>query len=288
MQNSPMSLIKLIRPKHWLKNVFVALALVFSRRFFPYEITMTLLGFLSFSLIASAVYIFNDLMDAPQDRLHKVKKNRPIASGAVTPLCAYILLAVLGVAAFAIDFIFFRSPWSLLLLASYFALNCGYSLKWKHVPILDVTILSSGFMLRMFYGALIIDSPISDWLYLTVLSMSFFMSLGKRRNEILKFGENAGKVRKVLQFYSAGFLDKNMYVCLSLTNVFYALWAIHMSETEGPLFIWTAPIVLIICMRYSLLTEKSEFADPVDILLHDKALLGMILCYGGIMAGLLI
>ena len=277
-----MSLIKLMRPRHWLKNVFVALALVFSRSFFPHEITMTLLGILAFSLTASAVYIFNDLMDAPQDRLHKIKKNRPIASGAVTLFSAYVLLAILGISAAAIDFIAFRSPWTLLLLVAYFALNCGYSLKWKHVPILDVTILSSGFMLRMFYGGLIIGEYISDWLYLTVLSMSFFMSLGKRRNEILKFGENAGKVRKVLEFYSAGFLDKNMYVCLSLTNVFYALWAIHM----GGLFIWTAPLVLIICMRYSLLAERSEFADPVDILLHDRGILGLVLGYVVVVAGL--
>jgi hypothetical protein len=147
-----------------------------------------------------------------------------------------------------------------------------------------VLILSSGFMLRMFYGALIIDAYISNWLYLTVLSMSLYMSFGKRRNELIKFGDEAGKVRKVLAYYNTGFLDKNMLVFLTLTNVFYALWAVHMSEAEGPLFIWTTPVVIIICMRYSFLTETSQFADPVDILFNDRVIFALLVLYAGIMA----
>jgi len=282
------NLLRLLRPRHWLKNVFVVLALIFSRSFFAADILATALGVAAFCLMASAVYVFNDLLDAPRDRLHEVKKRRPIASGAVPVPAAWVLLCALCAGALALDVFAFRSPATAALLVGYFLINAAYSAKLKHVPLADVLILSSGFMLRMFYGALVIGTPISNWLYLTTLSMSLFMAFAKRRNELTALGKNAGKVRAVLSHYNANFLDKNMLMCLTLTNVFYALWAMHMSETEGPLFIWTAPLVMVICLRYSLRVETARFADPVDVLFGDKVLLALLGLYALSMGALLL
>jgi 4-hydroxybenzoate polyprenyltransferase len=286
----PRDVIKLMRPKHWVKNAFVGLALFFSGRFDWESIALVLAGVAAFSAISSAVYIFNDICDAPGDRLHEVKKMRPIASGAVSVKFGVVLALLLLLAAVAADVLIFGKWQTLALLLGYAALNVFYSIKGKHVPILDVVILSGGFMIRMFYGALLLDSFITNWLYLTMLSVSLYMSLAKRRNELNKYGEEAGSVRKVLASYNANFLDKNMYVFLTLTVLFYALWTMHMYELGGraAYAIWTTPLVIVIIMRYSLLTETRKFADPVDMLFNDRALLGMLLFYGAAIAILII
>ena len=271
----PASAIKLMRIKHWSKNAGVLFALFFAGRFYFCEIALAFAGVAVFCLISSAVYILNDIMDAPADRLHSIKKNRPIASGALSVRFGCIQLAALLAVALSINFWLFDGPGAILPLV-YLLLNVGYSIKFKHVPILDVMIIAGGFLIRMYYGAFIIDVPISGWLYLTTLSMALYMSLGKRRNELLRYTGDAAEVRKVLGFYNAGFLDKNMHIFLTATIVFYALWAAYMSGA----FILSVPVVIFIAMRYSLLAETSEFADPVDILLGDKLLLGLLFIYG--------
>ncbi|MCL2203762.1 MAG: UbiA prenyltransferase family protein [Defluviitaleaceae bacterium] len=277
--------IKLMRPTHWLKNAMVGLALFFGGRFDWESILLVLAGMAAFSALSSAVYIFNDICDAPGDALHEVKKMRPIASGAVSVWVGAVLSVVLFLAAVLVDILFFARWQTLALLVGYAGLNIFYSIKGKHVPLLDVLILSGGFMIRMFYGALLLDISISNWLYLTTLSISLYMALGKRRNELKKYGEEAGSVRKVLASYNAGFLDKNMYVFLTLTVLFYALWTMHMYDLggHGAYAIWTTPLVIVIIMRYSLLTETRIFADPVEILLKDKPLLLMAVAYAVIM-----
>jgi 4-hydroxybenzoate polyprenyltransferase len=277
---------RLLRPTHWIKNAFVGLALFFSGQFDWESIALVIAGIGAFSLISSAVYIFNDICDAPGDRLHEVKKLRPVASGAVSVKAGAFISAGLLAAAVCIDIFIFGKWLTLVLLLSYVLLNVFYSLKGKHVPILDVLILSSGFIIRMYYGAFLLDSFITNWLLLTTLSVSLYMSLAKRRNELKKYGDEAGSVRRVLASYNANFLDKNMYVFLTLTVLFYALWTMEMYGLggRGAYAIWTTPLVIVIIMRYSLLTETQQFADPVDMILRDKALLAMILFYGAVMA----
>jgi len=285
-----MNIVRLMRPKHWLKNALVAFALIFGRRFAFEDILIIVAGIAAFCLISSAVYILNDIFDVENDRKHEVKKNRPIAAGLVSVRFAWFLMILLFLTAISVNIIvsIFTSAQNLssqvgtvILLLVYFMLNLGYSAKLKHIPIVDVLILSSGFLIRIFYGAWMIGQPVSDWLYLTVLALSLYMGLGKRRNELVALDELAGETRKVLNLYTKEFLDKNMLVCLTLTIVFYSFWTL---DLENNMLVWSVPMVLTIVMRYSLLTETKRFADPVDVLLNDKPLIILTLLYMGLVA----
>lgn len=277
-------LIRLCRPKHWLKNVLIFAPLIFSGNLLnPENFFKTLLGWIAFNFTASAVYIFNDLRDIETDKLHEIKKNRPLAAGQVTPTTAKILFCLLIIAAAGINLTASTclQPAGLLLL--YLIMNVLYSLRIKKIPLLDIAFLVLGFLIRIFYGASLIIETVSVWLYLTVTTMSAYLGLGKRRNELQKRIDNNHEINGVLKFYTPEFLDKNMYMCLTLTIAFYALWAISpipaMPDPSNAR-IWTVPLVLLICMRYSLLIESKTYADPVDVLTSDKVLILLVVLYG--------
>jgi 4-hydroxybenzoate polyprenyltransferase len=168
-------------------------------------------------------------------------------------------------------------PW--LYLTAYLLLNAAYSLRLKHVAILDVAILATGFLLRLAYGAALTGIAVSGWLFLTVLAMSFYMGLGKRRGELARQKDT----RRVLASYNRGFLDKSMNICLTLAVAFYALWAAESgrpaaggpSRADGML--WTVPLVMLICLKYSLDVEGDSDGDPVEVVIRDKALCGLAL-----------
>ena len=155
--------------------------------------------------------------------------------------------------------------------AGYLLINVAYSKGLKKVPLVDVALLSSGYVIRMIFGALAAGVFISEWLYLTVMAGSFFLGLGKRRGEVDAVGVAS---RSVLSGYTRDFLDKNMYVCMTLTLTFYSLWA-----RERPLRLATVPLVLIIFMRYSLDIESEGDGDPMGIVLGDKMLAALIALY---------
>ena len=208
----------LMRVHHYIKNILIFMPLIFSgnltdRRKF----TATLLGMIAFSLVTSAVYIINDIRDAEKDRMHPTKKNRPIASGAVTPFHAVVLMVFILIAAVVLLVVSDATAGSYALVFLYLFINVAYSMGLKDVPLLDVTILASGFLLRVLFGAVLTGTEVSEWLYLTVLSGAFYFSLGKRRNELQK--KKDGDTRKVLKYYTRDFLDKNMYMCLALLNL---------------------------------------------------------------------
>lgn len=177
----------LMRVHHYIKNILIFMPLIFSgnltdRRKF----TATLLGMIAFSLVTSAVYIINDIRDAEKDRMHPTKKNRPIASGAVTPFHAVVLMVSFLIAAVVLLVVSDATAGSYALVILYLFINVAYSMGLKDVPLLDVTILASGFLLRVLFGAVLTGTEVSEWLYLTVLSGAFYFSLGKRRNELQK------------------------------------------------------------------------------------------------------
>lgn len=269
------TIFKLFRVEHYLKNLLIFLPLFFNRHFLNiFLLRNVVFGFIAFSLVSSAVYIFNDIQDVESDRHHPKKKNRPIASGAVSISKAYLLgLISLGVSLFfgilASNYI------SLLFLIIYLALNIGYSLGLKNKPLLDIAILSSGFLIRLMYGAALSSVTISGWLYLTVISGSLYLGLGKRRNEFDRMGDST-KVREVLKYYNYGFLDKNMYVYMALSITFYSLWTVQQSN---PLIVWTVPIIIFIFMKYSLDIETESDGDPVSVILHDKSLYVLVMIY---------
>ena len=283
----PVDLLRLMRPKHYIKNFLIFVSVTFDRNLFNAAVlSRAVLGFAAFCLLSSAVYVINDIRDVEADRQHEVKRSRPIASGAVPIPTAWALAAVLLLAALAIQLAAFGSKGSGLLLA-YFAVNLGYSLGLKHVPFLDIVLLVMGFVLRVVYGAAIVGSSTSAWVYLTVFALSFYLGLGKRRNELVK---SKGGTRKVLQYYSYEFLDKFMYLCLTLAVTFYALWSAD-SEVAAKYgtdkLIWTVPVVIIILMKYSADIESNSYGDPVDVVMHDKVLLGLAVLLGLMIVGLI-
>ena len=279
----------MMRVHHWAKNMLVFLPLIFSGQLFRFDqMLLCVYAFLAFSLLSSAVYILNDIMDVENDRRHSVKRNRPIASGAVSIKKAWITAVILCALTAAITFFAFPLKgfhWAFLLI--YLILNIAYSAGLKNYPIIDVTILSSGFIIRLLFGSLATGIVTSNWLYLTVLAMSFYLVFGKRRNEKRQQKEDT---RKVLELYSYEFLDKFMFLFLGLTITFYSLWTIGFSTNAGAgnnALVWTVPLVVIICMKYSLNLEGDSEGDPVDVVLSDKLLLGLVGLYVLIIAGII-
>ena len=268
---SSRSWLRLLRPAHWIKNLIVFIPLFFTGELLVRSaLANVAVAFVSFSLMASAVYAFNDLMDKENDRKHPTKRSRPIASGDISERSAATVCALLAAVALGLAFVCAGLP-GLALVGLYAAINVGYSLGLKRVPILDVVLLSSGYVIRMVFGACAADVVISEWLYLTVMSGSFFLGFGKRRGEKEAVGTES---RSVLRGYTRDFLDKNMYVCMTLTMTFYALWA-----RERPLRLVTVPLVLLILMRYSLNIETGGDGDPMNVLLGDRALVALAAIY---------
>ncbi len=272
--------IKLMRVHHYIKNFLVFTALACSGQFFvPEKLLSGIAGFLAFCMISSVVYIINDIRDKEKDRKHPTKCKRPIAAGNVPVGSAWVLAAVLMIVAAVCNAFTFSIP-STVLLGLYLVLNLAYSFGLKNIPIVDISILVAGFLIRILYGAFVTGITISNWLYLTVIALSFYFALGKRRNELKQLGD--GETRKVLKAYPISFLDKSMGMCMTLANVFYALWSMDektIAFYNNDYLIFTVPIVLLITMKYSLDVEGDSDGDPVEVLLHDKVLLALCVLY---------
>ncbi|WEV67742.1 decaprenyl-phosphate phosphoribosyltransferase [Bifidobacterium sp. ESL0769] len=289
-----MKYLKLMRVQHYLKNLLIFAALVCSGEFFnTRKFIADIIGFASFCLISSVVYIINDIRDCDKDRRHPTKRNRPIANGSVSIRSAWILAIVLFLLSMVMNgFVLHVVSTAVLLL--YLILNIGYSFGLKNIPLLDVAILVAGFIIRVVYGAMISDITISNWLYLAVISLSFYFAFGKRRNELQQSLQSNQKrdreTRAVLKYYTVGFLDKSMNMCMTLAIAFYSLWSIDAgtaSRYHGKYVIFTVPLVLLIVLKYSLTIEKGSDGDPVEVLLHDKVLLLLCAIYMVAMAVML-
>lgn len=268
-----MPVFQMMRVRHWLKNLLVLFPLAFSGHAtdLSYDLP-ALAAFVSFSLGSSSVYIFNDLRDLEADRTHPRKRNRPIASRRVSVRLATVVSVACLLASVVIA-LWFASDVrdALLVLGSYFALNIGYSLGWKNVPVIDIAILASGFVLRVLFGGAMCGIAVSSWLLLTILALSVFLALGKRRGELLRHGSS---MRKSLERYSQSFLDKNLYMYLGIGLVFYSLWTFERIGGESGVgldssslaLVLGIPIVMIMCLRYSMDIESSDSdGDPIEI-----------------------
>lgn len=263
-----------MRVHHYIKNLLVFAALACSGQLFERERFFNgTIGFVAFCMISSAVYIINDIRDKEKDSHHPIKCNRPIAAGLISVKNAKILAVGLVLVSLLCNHLL-RHTMSIFLLIAYLVLNLSYSFGLKNIPIIDVTILVAGFLIRILYGAVVTEIAISNWLYLTVIVLAFYFALGKRRNELKQVGD--AESRYVLKFYPISFLDKNMNMCLTLANVFYALWSTDEKTTHfygNQYLIFTVPIVLLITMKYSLDIEGNSDGDPVEVLLRDKPLM---------------
>ena len=198
--------LRLLRVHHYVKNILVLASAGCSGKIFEDgKLLHAFLGFAVFCMTSSAVYIINDIRDIERDKIHPVKRKRPLASGEVSVKSAVISSCSLSVLPVLISLCVFGIKPSLLPLL-YILVNIAYSAWLKNIPVLDIAVLVSGFIMRLLYGALITDIEISHWLYLSVMAMAFYLALGKRRNEF----RMSINTREVLNFYTENFLDKNM------------------------------------------------------------------------------
>ena len=280
--------IELIRAKHWLKNILIFLPAFFSMNILKLEYIETLMiAFFVFCFTSSIVYILNDMSDIEKDKLHPIKKNRPLASGRVSKTNAWIVMILLVVISIILSFILYQKNSVLgiwIIPIVYIILNILYSKGLKNIPIIDVVILASGFVLRVMYGGVTINVEVSKYLYLMIIFGAFYLGFGKRRNEMMKNGE---KGREVLKRYNQDFLDKNMYIAFALAIVAYTLWCVDsttIAHVGNDYLFWTIPILIIILQLYSLDIEGNSHGDPIEVILSDKILLGTGVLYGIIMA----
>ncbi len=267
--------------KHYIKNLLVFFPMFFGGVFFDVLLwEKAIAGFMVFCAAASAVYIVNDIMDAKNDRLHPTKKMRPIASGEISVGRAWLVFGVCIAIAIFLS-ILMRTPFiASILLAVYVIINLAYSRGLKNIPILDVTILASGYVIRVYYGGLITDIVVSEWLFLVITAGALYMGLGKRMGELRSGSES----REVLKKYTEDFLKSAMTLMMALTIVFYALWARELNNRK---MLFSVPVFIVIMLRYAMVSEKRSDGDPVEVILGDVPLMALLTVYGIFVTGML-
>jgi 4-hydroxybenzoate polyprenyltransferase len=266
------ALLKTMRPRQWAKNVFIFAALVFDKQLLnPDSFLRTLAGFALFCLISSSVYIFNDLADVEADRQHPEKKNRPIASGKLSVSAAWIAGIILVIVTLGLSFFLTRGFETVI--AIYFIINMAYS-KWlKHIPILDVLIIATGFVLRVHAGVTLIQvQRFSPWLYVVMTLLALFLGFGKRRAELALLAQGAGSHRKVLDGYTLPLLDQYIMIVSGTTIVAYSLYTFSAPNVpENHSMMLTIPFVVYAIFRYLYLIEVEHAGGaPEEILLSDR------------------
>jgi 4-hydroxybenzoate polyprenyltransferase len=272
-----MELLRILRPVHWIKNVFVFPALVFSRELAgsPTEV-LSAVGratgaFVVFSLASSAIYIINDIMDRRTDSVHPERRDRPVAAGRVSVPTAYAVAVGCAVPALVGSLVL--RPALLAIVLTYMALMVFYSLGLKHVMILDCAIIAAGFCLRAVAGAVVIDVFISPWLVICTFALTLFLAFSKRRGEIAQLQASSEAFRKTLGEYTPELLAHMLDVTSVLAVICFLLYAMDFRTRE--MFgtndlVYTTPVVLYCIFRFSALTQKGQYSDPVRLILRDR------------------
>ncbi len=275
---SPLALIKLLRPHQWLKNSFVLAGLLFSQLWSDSVfIERVLLAFAAFCCASSLVYVFNDWQDRKQDALHPSKKHRPFASGAVSGPAGLALAVLLlaGAYGFALG-----NRILLAVLAIYVLMNVAYSLRLKHVPVVDVFIIASGFMLRLLAGTVAVGIAPSHWLLLTGMFLALFLGFAKRRAESF---QPLASQRQVLSFYTPALLDTFIAMAMTTTVLTYCLFAIsaESQSRHGGRLIYTAPLVIFGMLRFTYQVHHGRGEDVARDLLRDPWIVVTGVCWLG-------
>jgi decaprenyl-phosphate phosphoribosyltransferase len=259
-------LIQLMRPKQWIKNTFVFAPLLFAGLYLNLEnIKQTIIAALLFCVASSATYILNDLKDIEKDRLHpKKSKTRPLASGLVQPNQAKVLMLLLYFILIA-STLFYTS--TVLVIFAYLLLNFAYSFHLKHQPVLDIFTIASGFVLRVYAGAVAINVPISSWMFITTLCLALYLASIKRRQELALNGTAS---RQTLEKYSLYLLNRYAEMSAIGALLFYSIFVM----SEKPTLIISIPLVLFGMFRYWYITDiNNEGESPTDSILSDKQML---------------
>jgi 4-hydroxybenzoate polyprenyltransferase len=273
-----------LRPKQWSKNLLVFAGLVFSHNLFDLtNFLRSLGGFVAFCLLSGAVYLVNDLADVEKDRLHPLKRSRPIASGRLKPgtakVSAVVAAAIALVGGFALDWRFGAIG------LAYFVMQLAYSFRLKHMVVLDVMTVAAGFALRAVAGTVLVNVTISSWLFVCTILFALFVALAKRRHELLTLGGGGSGHRAVLENYSETLLDQMMAVATSSAVIAYSLYTIA-PETIAKFgthnLMLTVPFVLYGVYRYLYLVYRKEMGGaPEQALVSDLPLLVDVLLWMG-------
>lgn len=292
--SKPYSLLRLTRPRQWLKNLAVFSAPLFWGNLFePRVFLHSVEAFIAFTLASSATYLMNDIVDVEKDKIHPIKFNRPIASGLVKEIEAGILAGILAVSSLLFSYIFLNKFFLLAVLA-YLLIQVVYSLKLRNIIILDALTVASGFVIRVFSGTFAASVPISSWLILSVIGLSLLLAFGKRRSErtILEAKKIPLETRETLKHYPDNLLDSMISMFSTFSVVTYSLYAFQASQVNTSRIIsenlpatlsnpkWlllTVPIVIYGIARYLyVIYEKKEGESPERALLTDQPLLNTI------------
>jgi 4-hydroxybenzoate polyprenyltransferase len=288
------ALLVALRPHQWTKNIVVFIGVVFAQRLFnALAFERALLAFGAFCLASSSIYLLNDLLDLENDRQHPVKRTRPLASGILPKAWARLTIGILLLACGSLTALLFMLPlpWQhdifasfgganilfSLTLLTYLLLMVFYSIRLKHVVLVDVFIIASGFVLRILAGAVVIPVAISPWLYCVACFLSLFLALSKRRHELVLLQGQASSHRQILKEYSIPMLDQMITITAAGTVMSYSLYTIQGQTGHYRLSI-TIPFVLYGIFRYLYLVYMHmEGGSPDEVLLSDRHMLGTVM-----------
>jgi len=261
----------LLRIKQWIKNIFIFLPAFFGGVFLETDLGNLLIGFLAFCLIASSIYIINDIKDVEEDRKHPEKRNRPIAAKEVSPRNAFVLSVLLFIAAALLSF-FFLPVTAWYILATYFILNLFYSTYLKHISIVDLIIVSSGFVFRIILGAIISAVTLSYWLLLMTFLFSLFIVIAKRRDDFTTTESTPYMLRKVNKYYNLNFLNTSITIVATLMMVCYVMYTFNSPyfENKNYMALLSSVLVIVGLLRYfqAIFVEEKGGA-PTEFALQD-------------------
>ncbi len=268
---------ELLRIKSWVKNGFLFLPLVFALKLLEQDLFISVvLAFFSFSFCSSFIYIINDVLDAKADTLHPRKKNRPIPAGKISSRLALIIGVGCLAASFGLAFSFAISVFFSYVLLCYLFLNIAYVLVLKNIHLIELFVVAINFVLRVLAGCFVISVAPSNWILVVTFFLSLLLVLVKRRAELVVLGTNAAAHRKVLKYYSEGFLDKLILIAATITITAYILYSIDPKVTfllKTNSLIYTSVFVVIGVFRFVQLSEGKEFegeGDPTTLLFKDR------------------
>lgn len=264
-------MIKLLRPHQYIKNIFVFAPLFFSFNFLYLSVINSLISFAMFCVIASSIYILNDIIDIEEDKQHPKKKFRPIASGKVSKQMAKkMMVALMG---FGLIIALFYNVNLFVVLMLYVALNIFYSLKLKHVSIVDIFVIATGFVLRLFAGSVSIKEPLSMWIVLMTFLLALFLAIAKRRDDVL-LSINGNKTRKNIDGYNLEFVNAIMVFMSSVIVVSYILYTVSedvAQKLQTTNLYLTSLFVILGIVRYMQITfVELDSGSPTKIILKDK------------------
>jgi 4-hydroxybenzoate polyprenyltransferase len=270
------AILRTARLHHWVKNLILFAALIFAQKYTnAVSVILAIKAFAAFCLAASAIYFINDISDCKQDRLHPIKKSRPIASGQLSFTTAWIIAVLLLIAGLGIS-LSINSKFLVYFLA-YVILNFGYNLGIKNIVIVDVMVLALGFVIRAGAGAVAISVPISSWLLICTVLLALFLGFAKRRHELIDLGDSAVSHRQSLAHYSPYFLDQMISVVTASTVIAYTFYTLspEVKEKFGTdNLVFTVPLVLYGIFRYLYLVhQKEQGGNPTKLLITDWPLL---------------